>query len=132
LAVALHVLLRLLAPFLSYVTEEVWSWWQDGSVHRQPWPGEANLRSAEAADPALLDAVAAALGAIRGAKSQAKVGMRTEVARAEVTGPAALVEAARAAEDDLRKAGKVTGELAFIALDGADGIAVDVELAGRD
>ena len=132
LAVALHVQLRLLAPFLSYVTEEVWSWWQDGSVHRQPWPGEADLRSAEAADPALLDAVAAALGAIRGAKSQAKVGMRTEVARAEVTGPAALVEAARAAEDDLRKAGKVTGELAFIALDGADGIAVDVELAGRD
>jgi len=131
LAVALHVQLRLLAPFLPYVTEEVWSWWQDGSVHLQAWPVAADVATGtggEPADPEMLDAVAAALAGLRGAKSQAKVSMRTPVLRAVVRGPEALVAAARAAEGDLRKAGKVTGDLVFEAADQAE-VTVEAELA---
>ena len=125
---ALHVQLRLLAPFLPYVTEEVWSWWQEGSVHLSAWPTAADLGSAGAADGSAIDAVATALGGIRGAKSQAKVSMRHELSRVEISGPEGLVSAARLAEDDLRRAGKVTGDLVFTTADG-DELKVHAELS---
>lgn len=128
LATALHVQLRLLAPFLPYVTEEVWSWWQAGSVHRAAWPVSAELGDLTDSDAALLDAVAAALAGIRGAKSQAKVSMRAELARVEISGPTALLDAARAAADDLRKVGRITGELVFTAQPDASEITVSADL----
>jgi valyl-tRNA synthetase len=129
LALALHVQLRLLAPFLPYVTEEVWSWWQEGSIHRAAWPTEADLGAAAAADPATLDAVAAALIGIRGAKSQAKVSMRHELTSVRISGPETLVRAAELAADDLRKTGKVTGDLTFSVDESATELSVDAELA---
>ncbi|MFL6108563.1 MAG: valine--tRNA ligase [Marmoricola sp.] len=125
LACALHVQLRLLAPFLPYVTEEVWSWWQEGSVHHASWP---SFGEKPAGDPAILGAVASALAGIRGAKSNAKVSMRAELSRVEISGPASLVEAARSATEDLRKVGKIVGDLVFTTTEGGE-LSVEAELA---
>src|ERR671920_2466566 len=83
LRLALDVLLRLFAPVLPFATEEVWSWWREGSVHRQTWPDAAALRSAggEGGDPAVLQVTAEALGKVRKAKSENKTSMRTPVDR---------------------------------------------------
>jgi valyl-tRNA synthetase len=108
LATALHVLLRLLAPFLPFVTAEVWSWWQQGSVHRARWPEVAEVGLA-GTDPRLLDVAAAALAEVRGAKSTAKVSMRTEVASLTVRAPQTSLDLLAQAIDDVRAAGKVVG-----------------------
>ena len=128
LAIALHAQLRLLAPFLPYVTEEVWSWWQEGSIHRAPWPTATELGSAASADPAMLDAVAAVLTGVRGAKSQAKVKMRTPLTSVTVTGPADQLAAAEKAADDLRASGNVVGDLTFTPTDDPE-ITVSAEIA---
>jgi valyl-tRNA synthetase len=129
LAIALHTQLRLLAPFLPYATEEVWSWWQDGSIHHAAWPTAADLGSAAASQPLVLDAVAAALTGIRGAKSQAKAKMRAPLSRVVITGPEALVTAAQEAQDDLRAVGTIVGELEFVADESAKELRVSAELA---
>lgn len=118
LRLALETLLRLLAPFLPYATEEVWSWFGEGSVHRQTWPTRGELPSG--GEPALLTSVGAALAGVRKVKSEAKVGMRAEVRTMTLVAPAASVEHVRTAEADLRATGRIS-ELAY-----AEGEAVEV------
>ncbi|MBD3143797.1 valine--tRNA ligase [Microbispora bryophytorum] len=102
---ALDVLLRLFAPFLPFVTEEVWGWWREGSVHRAAWPSAGELPEARHGDPAVLDAVAEVLRRVRRAKSEARLSMRAEVARLTVSGGQA--DLVRMAQDDLCAAGNV-------------------------
>jgi valyl-tRNA synthetase len=108
LASALSVQLRLFAPFLPFVTEEVWSWWQEDSVHRAAWPtGDEVSRIAQDGHVALVAEVAEVLAAIRKAKSDAKVGMRADVALAQVVRAPATAERVRQAASDLAAAGRV-------------------------
>ena len=105
LLIALDVLHRLFSPFLPFVTEEVWSWWQEGSVHGQAWPkAEEYTALAADGDPAVLAATAEVLRDVRRAKSEAKLSMRAEVESVRVAGD--RVEAVRSAVGDLAAAGR--------------------------
>ena len=123
LACGLDVILRLFAPFLPFVTEEVWSWWRPGSVHRAAWPASGELHVA--GDPAVLAAATAALTDVRKAKSTRKLSLRTEVSRVVLRDIPERIEALRRAEPDLRQAG-VIAEL--VLQEGAER-SVSVELA---
>jgi len=107
LSVALSTLQRLLAPFLPFAAEEVWSWWQPGSVHHSHWPLAADLDTRAGTSGEVFDATAAALREVRKAKTMARKGMRTAVQRLEIDGNAEYLAAVRAAADDLRAAGSV-------------------------
>ena len=85
LRLGLSVLLRLFAPVLPYISEEVWSWSfaeETGhpSVHGAPWPSEDDFASISApADPASFDLAVAAHATINKAKADAEVSMGREV-----------------------------------------------------
>ncbi|MGE0360159.1 MAG: valine--tRNA ligase [Vicinamibacterales bacterium] len=124
----LATLLRLLAPYLPFVTDEAWSWWQRGSVHRAAWPDAAAL-TAMAAGPdevdGVLDTAVEVLTAVRRAKSEAKVGMKAVVARAEVRDTPLRL----AALDRVRADVSAAGNIQTLQLTPADALAVEVTFA---
>jgi valyl-tRNA synthetase len=122
LEAALSTLLRLFAPFLPFATEEAWSWWQEGSVHRAPWPSPSSSNG----DPSVLHTARRVLAEIRRAKTEAGASLRAEVAKTTVSAPAPLLGAVEAAADDLRQSGAVT-DLQLVESDGD--LAVEVVLA---
>src|SRR5262249_12339872 len=104
------VVLRLLAPFLPFVTEEVWSWWAEGSVHCAAWPEPAEalaLQGTAGEGDGVLDAASGAIAAIRGAKSGARVSMRGRVRDGGVSARRDHRDALMAVLPDVRAAGRV-------------------------
>jgi valyl-tRNA synthetase len=74
-----------------------------------------------------LDALATVLGAVRRAKTEAKVSMRARIARCTVTGPPQLGELVELASEDLCDAGAIS-RLDIVADPAASALSVTVEL----
>jgi valyl-tRNA synthetase len=128
---ALSVMLRLFAPYMPFVTDEVWSWWQSGSVHRAPWPSSRELAAVTPRDPqasACLAASVAVLGEIRRAKSEARRPLKAVIARAVVRDVPERLAALEQARTDL----SASANLLALELVPGDAFAVEVEFAAAD
>ncbi|MFM1825436.1 MAG: hypothetical protein RLZZ37_71 [Actinomycetota bacterium] len=107
LGVTIHTLLKLFAPFVPFVTEEVWSWWQKGSVHNQTWPNPSEIASNQAIGVENLDLVTKVLAEIRKAKTEKQLSMKAEVLDLEINGKNEDLEVLKKSEKDLIAAGNI-------------------------
>lgn len=127
LHLALSILQRLFAPTLPFVSEEVWRWWHEGSVHRANWPTLDELGAVSEQPGSIYQPVCDVLEAIRREKSTAKVSQRARVGRLTVAGPEEFTGAIRVSAEDLVAAGNV-GELV---IEDANELRIDVVLASN-
>ena len=113
---------------MPFVTEEVWSWWQEGSVHHAIWPKPEELTDglAGSGDPELLGDIASALEVIRGAKSSAKRSMKTVIVAITIAGPAESITRLQGIEADLRAVGRIAADITW--QPGAASISAEVQL----
>ena len=130
---------RLFAPFLPFVCEEVWSWWQPGSIHLASWPDAAELAAASEQDrapdeagiakeeDAALAIAAEVLSEVRKAKSQARRPMRAPVRHVRVHDIPARLSALQLGLGDLLQAGAIE-RLECVE---ADELAVEVDARAR-
>jgi valyl-tRNA synthetase len=129
---ALSALLRVFAPYLPFVTEEVWSWWRPGSVHAAAWPAAEELFDVAGSEDDFgartLALAAAVLGAIRKKKSEEQRPLKTVVAKAIVRLPDGDRDLLDACEADLRAAGLIQE----VIVESAPSLEVVVELAPPD
>jgi valyl-tRNA synthetase len=113
LRLGLDVLLRLFAPVLPYITEEVWSWAfaaETGhpSIHRAPWPTAADFAGIEPpADPATFEVAVACLAAVNKAKSEAGASVGRGVRRLALAANAATLAQLEPAIGDVLAATRV-------------------------
>ena len=115
LTTALSVMLRLFAPFLPFVTEEVWSWWKPGSIHTAMWPTAAEVLSVVAdnsdatrlCDERAYQWAADVLFEVRKQRSEAKQPLKVPISKVTVTAESAALELMPIVEADLRAALRV-------------------------
>jgi valyl-tRNA synthetase len=115
LRIALHTQLRLLAPFIPYATEEAWSWWQEGSIHRSSWPQSSELDNfTQGQSSSMLTTASEALMGVRKAKSDQQLSMKAEIASLTISAPEEKLHELKKLEADLCSVGKIE-KISFVA-----------------
>jgi valyl-tRNA synthetase len=105
-----RAMVRMLAPYLPYLAEEVWHWCyandagMDDSVHRSPWPSQEELAAVPPPkNPLTYEATAAVLDEVRRAKAAANLSMKAPVKQVTVKGKPDALKAVEATLDDVRR-----------------------------
>jgi valyl-tRNA synthetase len=135
LRLGLSILLRLFAPLVPTITEELWSQRfaipdsRQRSIHTSPWPTPAELDAVQPpAHPGSFETARLILGDIRRQKGHAKVSARWPVVQLRVTAPETELLVVRSILDDVSAAGAIQE----VELQAApEGWSVDVHLAER-
>ena len=107
LGITTHTLLKLFAPFIPFVTEEVWSWWQEGSIHLQSWPKSSEIITNKSVGIDPLNNVTWILSEVRKVKTENKQSMKAEVKTLEIWAKAEVIEQVKDAQKDLIAAGNI-------------------------
>jgi valyl-tRNA synthetase len=113
LRLGLNVLLRLFAPVLPYITDEVWSWafaeeTDRASIHGASWPGAADFAAIAApADATVFDAAVACLAAINKAKSEGGVSVGRGVRKLRLRASEPTVARLKPATGDVMASARV-------------------------
>jgi valyl-tRNA synthetase len=114
LHLALRTFLRLFAPYLPFITEEVWSWGfaqseRDATIHRAAWPGETDFAAVPAVDGggAVFAAAVAFLEAVNRAKSAGGASVGRHVSRLVVAAAPPTADLLGRVQDDVLAAARV-------------------------
>ena len=107
LGITTHTLLKLFAPFIPFVTEEVWSWWQEGSIHLQSWPKSSEIITNKSVGIDPLNNVTWILSEVRKVKTENKQSMKAEVKTLEIWAKAEVIEQVKDAQKDLIASGNI-------------------------
>jgi len=107
LGITTHTLLKLFAPFIPFVTEEVWSWWQEGSIHLQSWPKSSEIITNKSVGIDPLNNVTWILSEVRKVKTENKQSMKAEVKTLEIWAKAEVIDQVKDAQKDLIAAGNI-------------------------
>ncbi|HEY7874252.1 MAG TPA: valine--tRNA ligase [Actinomycetota bacterium] len=123
---SLDAVVRMLAPFVPFITEEVWSTIHPGSsVHRARWPDLAELDAGE--DDGCFDVAVAVITEIRRAKSEAKVSLKVPVETLDVWGSPEDIRLLESVLPDVESTGNVRSHT-FHPEEGASGLRIEVVL----